>query len=114
MNLTTGVFTAPRVGIYFFSFTGLAEFPASSSGVWLGVSLYLNGKQIVSTFVDDVKSGNQRRPLTLQSMFNLKKGDEVVVSIAAMSTGASLLDGGNHHTTFTGFMLEEDIVASLP
>jgi hypothetical protein len=53
MDLTSGKFTAPRSGIYFFSFTRLAHFPASSSKVYLGVGLYLNGVEIGSGWVED-------------------------------------------------------------
>ncbi len=65
-----------------------------------------------------VKEGNtvddQDEQVTLQSMLNLKKGDRVWVQISTMSTGVKLFDvNSSHYTHFTGFMLEEEIVASL-
>ena len=112
MNLTSGIFTAPRPGIYFFSFTGFASFPASS-WVELGVALYLNGDYIGVGYVREENTAGQRSPLTLQSTLNLKNGDQVWVKINWQSTGTFLFDSGSHHTHFTGFMLQEEIVASL-
>jgi hypothetical protein len=51
--------------------------------------------------------------LTLQSTLNLKKGDEVWVQIDYGGSSLYLFDGSWHFTHFTGFMLEEEIVASL-
>ncbi len=112
MNLTSGIFTAPRPGIYFFSFTGLTFFDASSSYVRLGVSLHLNGGLIGTGYVEESNTAGQYSPLTLQSTLNLKSGDQVWMEIYIESE-AYLFDNSNHYTHFTGFMLEEDIVASL-
>jgi hypothetical protein len=115
MNLTSGIFTAPRPGIYFFSFTGAAKYIESSSTVSLEIGLYLNGDRIGSNWVEDANSvGTQFSTMTLQSTLKLKSGDQIWVAIHSSSTGAYLYDdSGTHFTHFTGFMLEEEIVSSL-
>jgi hypothetical protein len=115
MDLTSGKFTAPRPGIYFFSFTGHARLLNSSFSADFWSYLYLNGNKIGSSRVYEYNEPvDQYSPLTLQSTLNLKKGDQVWVEINYYSPSSSyLLDNGNHHTHFTGFMLEEEIIASL-
>ena len=64
-----------------------------------------------------IEEGNtlngQNEQVTLQSTLKLKKGDQIWVEIDISPTVVYLIENSDHHTHFTGFMLEEEIVASL-
>ena len=96
MNLATGVFTAPVNGRYYFSFKALAW----TSGVHNFVYLRVNGVGIGISWAP-----TNYYNLPLVATLNLKKGDAVDVYLYVGST----YDNGDHHTHFSGFLLEEDL-----
>lgn len=114
MNLTSGKFTAPRNGIYSFSFIGLAYFPASSSNHELSVKLYLNNNYIARGYADELGTGYQHDSLSLESTLNLQAGDQIWLQIDTMEKGTNLFEsGGNYQNHFSGWLLQENISQSL-
>ncbi|EFX82517.1 C1q and tumor necrosis factor-related protein 3 isoform, partial [Daphnia pulex] len=112
MDLTSGKFTAPRPGIYFFSFAGNGGLTSSSTANFY-FRLFLNGNLIGSTHVHEMNGPvSKHSPMSFQSTLNLKTGDQVWVQME-YSPAMYLSDESTHTTHFTGFMLEEEIVAAL-
>ena len=112
LNLTSGKFTAPRDGIYSFSFSGFAYLPASSSRAYLDLDIFLNGIQIGNGLADEATSTDvQNEAYSFQSTLKLQKGDQIWLEIHSISTGAYLV--GSRLTHFSGYLLEEKMSQSL-
>ena len=113
MNLRSGIFKAPRTGIYFFAFTGFANFPGSSSRLNLFVDMFLNGKAIGRGHADELGNAQQYGTFSFQSTIDLQAGDQIWLEIGGGSPRAYLDDRYVHHNHFSGWSLEENVSDSL-
>lgn len=103
MDVTTGVFTAPKRGVYLF------EFMANDTpgGERLMVNLYKNDERIASTYADNHGAA------PIPSILDLAEGDQVMVKIDSPDMTTPTLFGNatwvRNFVHFTGVLLEEDI-----
>ena len=96
MNLTSGIFTTPRPGTYFFTFSGIS---GNQDPLYIG--LHVNGSNIGTGY-----SSSFTGTFTLQSTLHLNAGDQVSMQI---TYGSGILYDGSHYTHFTGWLLQEDL-----
>jgi len=100
MNMATGVFTAPKPGIYQFAFSLLKD--AYTMG-FIQVHLRFNNKTIIGKAFSG--NGFYSSLVSFQSVLRLKKGDSI--HLFKKDGTLDYHEDFLHH--FSGFLLEEDL-----
>lgn len=99
MNLTSGRFTAPKAGLYHFTYSGLKNGPAKANWVYLQLN------------ESTKKASTHGTPnlgwylLSIEAPLKLKVGDRV--SLLHYGTGGGLVNGIYHFNGFSGELMEE-------
>ncbi|XP_063056402.1 collagen alpha-1(X) chain-like [Engraulis encrasicolus] len=93
---TSGFFTAPVKGVYYFRFTVMDNLTSR----WMAIRLYKNGQQVM--YVSQHSGSGNNNYLSSGVTLQLEMSDEVNLRIAA---NYYLYSNFNHHSTFSGFLL---------
>ncbi len=98
MDLASGIFTAPKAGIYYFVFSCLKQ----PSTTYMSVFLRLNGVNIGRGHGSNL---NSLLNVIIHSTLELDIGDQIYLSLPE----GPLFDDISSYTQFSGFLLEENL-----
>ena len=102
MDLESGLFTAPVPGVYHFEFCAQKD----DSHPYAMVVFQVNGETIGAAETSHYDTSNTLLSLCLTSTVRLKANDTVNV----MNWNSAIYDDDNHHTHFTGWLIEEELL----
>ncbi|XP_078018947.1 uncharacterized protein LOC144458936 isoform X2 [Epinephelus lanceolatus] len=93
---TTGIFTAPVRGVYYFRYTVWGV----STSTWFGAHLYHNEKSMA--FNEDYNAESSHVSVSNALVLQLEKGDVVYMTL---HPGRTIKDDLHNRTIFSGFLL---------
>lgn len=101
-DLASGIFTVPSPGIYHFDFSAVK----TTSTISLDIYLQVNGANVGVAWTSQTAEGSYDS-ISLSTSLRLAAGDRV--NLYKLYDGV-LLDNMNHHTHFSGWLVEEDFM----
>uniref|UniRef100_A0A665V5H8 C1q domain-containing protein n=1 Tax=Echeneis naucrates TaxID=173247 RepID=A0A665V5H8_ECHNA len=96
---TTGFFTAPVKGLYYFRFTVCGS---KTKGNLIGLKLYLNGRSILYNVQTAETDYTHFEYFSNAVILEMNADDELH---AVLPENGNIFDNANSHTTFSGFLL---------
>lgn len=99
-NITTGVFTAPRSGVYALALTVYGD--AGAPGALLAACVRMRKNSLVLASLNEYNTQDQEDSATTVLAVQLQVGDKIDV---VLPSTCILCDDISHFNTFSGFLL---------
>ena len=103
-DLPSATFTAPVNGLYHFQFSAISDYTV----IYLNAYLQVNGKTVAGALTEQTAKSTQDS-VSLNASLQLSAGDKVNIYNDGMG---GLKDSQDYTTNFSGWLVEENLVAA--